>query len=129
MRSRLALAPRPGEATRPWQPRAPLKQLIYDDEVIAVGLVTSSEVGRQELAIRWLEPRPYVGANGQPVELTNSMGGETGWFILPTTLAAAVGRTLIQQKATGLPGFDDKGMQELIRALVEVEELPDSMCY
>ena len=57
------------------------------------------------------------------------MGGETDWFILPNTLAAAVGRTMVQQKVAGLYGFQEPGFQVMVDWLVEFEELPDAMCF
>jgi len=81
------------------------------------------------LAMRWLKPSPYSGKDGRIVQITNHMGGETDWFVVPVTLAAAVGRRLVEQKAAGLAGFQGDGFAALVGWLVEIEELPDSMCY
>src|SRR5437762_1109509 len=107
-----------------------LQDLIYDDGVIAVALVFSSaSASSASVAIRWLKPAPYAGKHGRTVQVTNHMGGETDWFVVPFTLAAAIGRTLVEQKVAGLEGFQADGVAALVRWLVEVEELPDSMCY
>src|SRR5579862_5439277 len=106
-----------------------LLHLIYDDHVTAVGLVRSPERPRAEcFAIRYLEPRPYT-KDGQLVEMTNLMGGETDWFIIPRTMGAAIGRTLIEQKVAGLTGFQEEGFAALVQWLIKDEELRDAMCY
>jgi hypothetical protein len=103
---------------------------IYDDGVVAVALVTTSPTSTSaSIAMRWLEPIPYRGRDGQLVATTNLMGGSTDWFVLPWTLGAAIGRTLLQQQAAGLPGFDSEGFAALVRLLIDLEELPDAMCY
>jgi hypothetical protein len=107
-----------------------VQHLVYEDGVIAVAMVSPSDspslVG---LAMRWLKPRPYTGKDGGIVQVTNHMGGETDWFVVPSTLAAAVGRRLVEQRAAGLAGFEADGFAALVRWLVEIEELPDSMSY
>jgi hypothetical protein len=48
------------------------------------------------------------------------------------SFGVAVGRTLIEQKVAdcGLEGyFDEPGFKRMVRWLVEMEELTDSMCY
>jgi hypothetical protein len=57
------------------------------------------------------------------------MRAETDWFVVPSTLAAAVVRTLVEQKAAGLEGFQANGFATLVRWLLEDEQLPDSICY
>jgi hypothetical protein len=107
-----------------------LQHLVYEDGVIAVALVApSTGSALLSLAIRWLEPRPYTARDGQRVEVTNHMGGETDWFVIPSTLAGAVGRTLVGQKAAGLEGFQNDGFATLVRWLVDVDHLPDAMSY
>ena len=107
-----------------------LHHLVYEDGVIAVAMVFPAESSSAaSLAIRWLKPRPYTGKDGQMVQVTNHMGGETDWFVVPSTLAWAVGRTLVEQKAAGLEGFEDDGFAAMVRWLVDDEQLPDSMCY
>jgi|HubBroStandDraft_2_1064218.scaffolds.fasta_scaffold112403_2 hypothetical protein len=107
-----------------------LQQVVYEDGVIAVALVApSASSSLSSLAIRWLAPRPYQGRDGLRVEVTNHMGGETDWFVVPSTLAGAVGRTLVEQKAAGLEGFESAGFAALVRWLVDCDELPDAMSY
>jgi hypothetical protein len=110
--------------------RMKLLHVVYEDGVIAIALVSSSDgPPLPSLALRWLKPSPYTRKDGQIVQVTNHMGGETDWFVVPSTLAAAIGRTLVEQKTAGLPGFQDDGFAALVRWLVENEELPDSMSY
>ena len=46
-----------------------------------------------------------------------------------TTFGAAIGRTLVAQKAAGLPGFRDEGFKVMVSWLIDLEELEDAMCY
>ncbi|MBE0537817.1 MAG: hypothetical protein IH624_19325 [Phycisphaerae bacterium] len=108
--------------------------LVYDDEVIAVGLFADdAEADKRDLlhlAIRWLRPPLVTGSEGQVLGTTsNCMGGETEWFLMPHSLGAAVGRTLLEQKASGLDGFDERGFKRMVAWLVEMEEVNDAMCY
>ena len=107
-----------------------VQHLVYEDGVIAVAMVSPADSPSSViLAMRWLKPRPYTGKDGRIVQVTNHMGGETDWFVVPSTLAAAVGRRLVEQRAAGLAGFEVDGFAALVRWLVEIEELPDSMSY
>ena len=74
-----------------------VKHLIYEDDVLAVGLVVSPYRGDDILclAIRYLPPPPLRSKDGDLIETTNLMGGATDWFILPFSFAAPVGRTLL----------------------------------
>ena len=111
-------------------PEIKILHTVYDDAVIAVALVSSSaSPASRSLALRWLRPRPNTGKDGQLVQLTNHMGGETDWFVVPFSLAAAMGRMLVEQQAGGLAGFDRDGFAALVRWLIEAEELHDAMCY
>ena len=107
--------------------------LVYDDSVIAIGLFaredTSSISRLYNLGIRWLPPQAVRRGNEELHELTNAMGGATDWFLLPSSLGSAIGKHLVAQKAGGLPEFIDEGYQEMVSWLVEIEELPDAMCY
>jgi hypothetical protein len=110
--------------------------IVYDDEVIAVGLFAedaeADKVHLLSLGIRWLSPKPYKDKKGQIQELTNCMGGETRWFLLPHSFGVAVGRTLIEQKVSdcGLADyFNADGFRRMVSWLVEMEEIADSMCY
>ena len=103
---------------------------VYNDDVVEVALVSpENDPTITCLAMRWLQPQPYTERNGSKTEVTNHMGGETEWFIVPSTFAAAIGRTLIQQQAAGLVGFSETGMNHLIEWLREREEITDAMCY
>jgi hypothetical protein len=109
---------------------------VYDDRIISVGLFTENEEADEKdiltLGMRWLPPEPCKESDGRWTEVTNLMGGETDWFLLPHTFGVAVGRTLIEQKVAdcGLtPYFDESGFKRMVRWLVEMEELTDSMCY
>jgi hypothetical protein len=106
-----------------------VQHVIYEDLVIAIGLVFGhGSGGNPNLAMRYLEPRPYV-KDGKTVEVTNLMGGQTDWFILPQTLGAAVARNLIELKTAGLEGFNGDGYAAMVKWLVDDEELHDAMCY
>jgi len=105
-----------------------VEHLIYEDTVIAIALVSTRHHGEfVNLALRWLPPEGYVGTDGTTV--TNLMEGATDWFIIPFTLAAAIGKTLVGQNAAGLDGFRDDGFRAMVSWLVEVEQLEDAMCY
>jgi hypothetical protein len=107
-----------------------VQHAVYEDGVIGVALVSPSQSQSSiSLAVRWLKPHSYARKDGQAVEVTNHMGGETDWFVIPLTFAAAVGRTLVEQQAAGLPGFHSDGFAALVRWLVDDGELTDSMCY
>ena len=82
------------------------------------------------MGMRWLKAEAY-SKEKQPVNLTNCMGGETDWFLLPVTFGFAVGRTLIQQRTAdfGLTSYcNEEGYKRMIKWLVEMEEITDSMC-
>lgn len=106
---------------------------VYSDSVIAVALfaedVESDQKNLLYLGVRWLLPAPYRRKNGEMVEVTNIMGGETEWFLLPYTLGTAIGLRLVEQKVAGLSGFDKKGFKRMVSWLVDMEELDDAMCY
>ena len=107
-----------------------VQHLVYEDTVIAVALVSTTHGHPSaSLALRWLQPRPYTAKDGSTIEPTNSMGGATDWFVVPVTYAAAIGRTLVEQNAAGLKGFDEDGFAALVSWLVDDQELHDSMCY
>ena len=60
---------------------------VYTDGVIAVSLSSENDEAAKKflfhLSIRWLSPKPYKDKNDIEVHVTNIMGGETDWFILP----------------------------------------------
>lgn len=108
---------------------------VYDDGVVAAALLTHDKARSEHesfarhLAIKWLLPTSYRDKQGVEVPTTNIMGGETDWFILPLTLGAAIGKQLIEQKAAGLPGFDEAGFAAMVEWLLEGEDIFDGMCY
>jgi hypothetical protein len=109
------------------------KYIVYEDEVIAVGLRAENgeadERDLLELALKWLPPQPCRKKDGTIVQTTNMMGGETDWFLLPHTLGAAIGMKLVELRAGGLSGFKDDGFNRMLKWLVEMEHLQDAMCY
>ncbi len=109
------------------------KYIIYDDEVISVGLhaenTEADEMDLIQLAIRWLKPESYKKKDGAVVEMTNLMGGETSWFLFPHSFGVAVGKKLIEQKTAGLAGFQENGFNRMVKWLVAMEHLDDAMCY
>ncbi|MCP4347873.1 MAG: hypothetical protein GY795_20410 [Desulfobacterales bacterium] len=109
------------------------KYIVYDDEVISVGLnienTDADERDLIQLTIRWLKPKSYKKKDGTIAEITNIMGGETSWFILPHSFGVAVGKKLVEQKTAGLSGFQEDGFNRMVKWLVEMEHLDDSMCY
>jgi hypothetical protein len=107
---------------------------IYADGVIAVKLWAKDASGEQaslfHLAIRYLKPQDTKDKNGNVVnKTTNLMGGETDWFILPSSFGVAVSKSLIEQKVSGLDCFNEDGFQRMINWLVEMEEISGAMCY
>jgi hypothetical protein len=106
------------------------KSIIYNDDLIEVCIIPDSENAKlKSIAIRYLEPKNYIGKEGQEIRLTNVMDGETDWFILPFTFGAAIGKKLFEQKNAGLIGFNENGFNELKEWLIEMEEIHDAMCY
>jgi hypothetical protein len=110
-----------------------IEYLIYEDGVIAVMLLAENEVAAQKslftLAMRYLPPGSYRDKSDSLVKMTNCMGGETDWFILPYSFSVAIGRYLIEQKTAGLLGFSDDGFTKMVNWMIEMEEIPDAMCY
>jgi hypothetical protein len=110
-----------------------LKSIIYEDDVIAIGLVTPRYEKAKEdvlcLAIRYLPPEPYHSKDGKLIKTTNNMGGATDWFVLPSSFGGPIGRKLIEQRAAGLQGFDEDGFSAMVRWLVGLDEIDDAVCY
>ena len=106
------------------------KTIIYNDNVIEVCIIPNSENEElKSLAIRYLKPKNYQGKDGKEIQVTNAMGGETDWFILPFSFGVAIGKKLFEQKGAGLIGFNENGFDELKKWLIEMEEIDDAMCY
>jgi len=107
--------------------------LIYEDGVIAVKLLTEDpdkeKSGLFSLAVRYLQPQDYRDKNENVTKTTNIMGGETDWFILPASFGYAIGKTLIEQKVSGLDCFDEDGFKRMLDWLIDMEEISDSMVY
>jgi hypothetical protein len=107
-----------------------IKSIVYDDEEIAVAIVQTKQGSKiLHLAMKWLEPAPTRYKDGKIVPKTNLMGGETDWFVLPFTFAAAIGRVLIELKVTGLPYFNEDAFAEMVEWSAELEEVNSGMCY
>jgi hypothetical protein len=112
------------------------KCIIYNDKDIEVGLFNDDDSADDEniihLGIRWLEPPAYNSSDGKTILNTNIMGGETGWFLLPHSFGAAVGRKLIEQKAAdcGLAEFfNDNAYKRMVAWLVDMDEISGAMEY
>jgi hypothetical protein len=107
--------------------------LVYDDGEIAVALFAEDEEADRRnllhLGMRWLLAKPLKGKDGQMVQTTNVMGGETDWFLLPHSFGTAVGRTLIEQKVGGLEYFNEDGYKRMVSWLADMGEIEDGMCY
>ena len=112
-----------------------LKSIIYEDDVIAIGigpLTPRYENAKEDilcLAIRYVPSEPYKSKDGKLIETTNKMGGATDWFVLPSSFEGPIGKKLIEQRAAGLPGFDEHGFALMVSWLVDREEIEDGMCY
>src|SRR5215204_72330 len=106
---------------------------IYEDDVIEVALLSatadSAERNLFDFAIRYLKPQDYRNMKGETVKVTNSMGGETDWFVVPHTFGVAIAKKMIEQKAAGLQGFNESGFERMMNWLIGLEELDDAMCY
>ena len=110
-----------------------IEYTIYEDGIIAVALFAKSENAAERslfnIQIRYLKPQSHRNKEGELVAVTNVMGGETDWFIVPYSFSVAIAKTLIEQKISGLSGFSDDGFERMIKWLVELEEIQDAMCY
>lgn len=110
-----------------------IKYPVYEDGEIAVVLCAENNAAEQKqlfsLAMRYLSPQPYHDRSGNLIKTSNKMGGETDWFILPHSFGSAIGKRLIEQKVSGLSGFNESGFAKLVAWLVEMEEISDAMCY
>lgn len=109
-----------------------VKHLIYEDGVIAVALIARDEstAARQlfHVGVRWLAPKSYSKA-GIEVAVTNVMGGETDWFLLPNTLGVGVAKALIQRHAADPKCFDGMAFSRMMTWLVAKKEVFDGMAY
>lgn len=101
---------------------------VLSDEII-VALVRTQVDRSLHMAMRWNNPDPIKGKDGEEIETTNLMNGGTDWFIVPLTFSTTIARSLIELKATGSFNFDETGYQAMIEWLVELGELNDAICY
>lgn len=110
-----------------------VKHPIYEDGEIAAELwatdATSAERNLWHLAIRYLSPPDYLRKDGGTVKVSNVMGGETDWFVLPHSFGVAIAKSLIEQKVAGLSGFSEYGFARMVEWLIEMSEISDAMCY
>jgi hypothetical protein len=105
-------------------------QILYKDSVIEVKILTDDEnESLKSIALRYLKPGDYKGKDGQKVIITNAMGGETDWFVLPHTFGATIGKKLFEQYNAGLEGFDKRVVEILKDWLIDMEIIDDAMCY
>ena len=79
--------------------------------------------------MKYIEPVNYKDKNGKEIVVTNVMGGETDWFILPYTFGVVIGRMLFEQYSAGLLGFNKTGVEVLKEWQIEIEAINDAMCY
>jgi hypothetical protein len=82
------------------------------------------------LSPRWVDVLNDAGHEARHwTEIGNPRAPDSDLIaVLPFTFAAAVGRTLVSQKAAGLPGFAENGFGAMVSWLVDLEELDDAMC-
>ncbi|MFY7732506.1 MAG: hypothetical protein ACOVSR_03410 [Bacteroidia bacterium] len=103
---------------------------LYQDSVIEVVILSDNEnESIKSIALKYSKPKNYTDKLGNEVVVTNSMGGETDWFILPYTFGATVGKKLFEQFNAGLEGFDATEVEVLKKWLLEMEIIDDAMCY
>ncbi len=98
-----------------------MSDLIFEDAPggIAVALLTNGT--HRMLGLRWCSGNDRV----EPWP-----GHATGYFLVPVTFGAAIGRTLIQLKTSkGLSGFNEAGFDALVAWLVELQAIDDALCY
>ncbi len=105
-------------------------QILYNDSVIEVKILTDdTNESLKSIALRYIKPSNFKDKNGNDVLVTNAMGGETEWFILPHTFGATIGKKLFEQYNAGLLGFDKNGIEILKNWLIDMEIIDDAMCY
>lgn len=103
---------------------------LYRDSVIEVAILSNDKTESiKSIALRYLKPQNHTDKLGNEVTVTNAMGGETDWFILPHTFGATVGKKLFEQYNAGLKGFNDAEVEILKKWLIEMEIIEDAMCY
>jgi len=107
-----------------------MNNTLYTDSVIEVTILSDKEnESLKSIALRYVQPRNFIGRDGNEVVVTNAMGGETDWFILPHTFGAVIGKKLFEQYNAGLFGFDINEIEVLKNWLIDMEIIDDAMCY
>jgi hypothetical protein len=105
-------------------------QTLYTDSVIEVKIQTDNDnESMKSLALKYRKPEIHRDKAGIERLVTNSMGGETDWFVLPHTFGAAIGKKLFEQHHAGLKGFDKYGVVVLKDWLLDMEIIDNAMCY
>jgi len=105
-------------------------QNLYKDSVIEVNIRTDFDnESLKSIALKYRKPEIYKDKDGKKVMLTNAMGGETDWFVLPHTFGSAIGKQLFEQYNAGLEGFDEIGIDILKKWLVDMDIISNTMCY
>ena len=106
------------------------KLQIYSDSVIEIALFTDTEsVDIKRIGIRYIKPQNYFDKQDKEVTVTNIMGGETDWFILPEIFSQVIGKKLFEQYNAGLKGFDTQTIEKLRNWLIDFEIIDDAMTY
>lgn len=104
-------------------------KILYKDSVIEVKILVEQSNSLKNIALKYVKPVNYRDKHGNEMIVTNAMGGETDWFILPYTFGVAIGRILFEQYNAGLLGFDKSEIKILKEWLIEMEVISDAMCY
>jgi len=105
-------------------------KILYKDSVIEVKILENKRnKALKSIALKYVKPVNYCDRNGNEIIETNAMGGETDWFILPSTFGTIIGKTLFEQHNAGLAGFDTTEIEFLKDWLIELGVINDSMCY
>lgn len=106
------------------------KLQIYSDSVIEIALFPDTESSEtKRVGIRYIKPQNYTDKQGKEVKITNIMGGETDWFVLPDIFSQVIGKKLFEQYNAGLAGFDTQTIEELRNWLIDIEIIDDAMTY
>jgi len=98
--------------------------------VIEVSIISETKnPDLKKIALKYLKPENYFDKKENEISVTNAMGGETDWFILPSTFGEIKEKKLFEQYSAGLAGFEKEGIQLLKVWLVENEIIDNLMCY
>ncbi|MCL3782713.1 hypothetical protein EMN47_20190 [Prolixibacteraceae bacterium JC049] len=106
------------------------KLQIYSDSVIEIALFPDTEtVEIQRIGFRYIKPQNYSDKYDKKVRVTNIIGEETDWFILPEIFSQVIGKKLFEQYNAGLTGFDTQTIEKLKNWLIKFEIIDDAMTY